>query len=332
VSAVSAPLRVALVGPGRIATAHLEAIRAAADVAALVAVAGLPQDRERTEELAHHYGAERAVHNTAEIAGADDVDAVVVTVPNHVHAPVCTQLLAAGKHVLVEKPLATTVADADRMIAAAHVHNRVLMAGQCRRFFDGAQEAKKRILQLGAPLSIVHVLGVFAEGAATDWWRSAADTGGLALGLNGPHAVDTLLWLAAAPPLRVYASTRRLRDLWQGEDEAVLVIDFADGSLGTSYLSLNTRAPVNDRWITGPNGSMQLTDDRTLRIDGNLVVNEETTPYIAGDVSFQRQFREFAAAIREGRAPQPSALDVRPVVAVLEAALRSQETGQPVDL
>jgi UDP-N-acetyl-2-amino-2-deoxyglucuronate dehydrogenase len=325
------PLRVALVGPGRIATAHLEAISAAPD-ACLTAVAGLPHEKERTEELAARYGAKRAEHSTEAILEATDIDAVVLTVPNHVHASLGIALLESGKHVLVEKPLATTVADTDLMIAAAEKYDRVLMAAQCRRFFDGAQLAKQRIGELGRPISLIHLLGVYAEQAATPWWKSASDTGGLALGLNGPHVVDAMLWLVGAAPKRVYAQTRRLRDQWEGEDEAVLVVDFADGSLGTGYLSLNTRQPVNDRWITGPMGTMRLTDDRNLWLDGIALVQQEVTPYIKGDISFRRQFCEFANAVLHNRIPQASAREVRPVAAVLEAALQSQQTGLPVDL
>jgi predicted dehydrogenase len=329
---MTTPLRVALIGPGRIATAHLEAVHATPDATHLVAVAGLASERERTEQLAQKYGADRAEHDAAAVLAADDVDAVVLTVPNHVHAELAVALLERGKHVLVEKPLAVTVADVDRMIAAAERHDRVLMAAQCRRFFRGAQLARERIGELGGPISLVHHLGVYAEGLATDWWRSAADVGGLALGLNGPHVVDTMLWLIGAAPTRVYARTRRLRPHWEGEDEAVLVVDFADGSLGTGYLSLNARQPHNERFITGPDGAMRLVDDRSLYLNGEQLVHEPVTPYIDGDPSFEAQLREFAAAVAAHRAPQASAREVRPVTVVLQAALESQRTGLPVEL
>lgn len=331
-TATDGRLRVALIGPGRIATAHLEAIAAASDVATLVAVAGLPHEKARTEELAARYNAERAVHNTDDILGADDIDAVVLTVPNHVHARLCTALVENGKHVLVEKPLANSLADADSMIASATSHDRIVMVGQCRRFFEGSQVAKATIHELGGPVSFVHLLGVFVERAETEWWTSSADAGGLALGLNGPHVIDSMLWLIGSKPTRVYARTRRLRDQWEGEDEVILVIDFEDGSLGTGYISLNSRPPVNDRWINGPAGSMQLGDDRNLSINGKMTVQQEVTPYIHGDSSFERQFREFVSAITEKRTPQSSAAEARVVVAVMEAARISHQTGQPVDL
>lgn len=325
-------LRVALVGPGRIATAHLEAISAGQDIATLVAVAGLPHERERTEELAQKYGAERAVHSTDEILEADDIDAVVLTVPNHVHASLTTALVGAGKHVLIEKPLSTSLSDADLMINAAADANRTLMVAQCRRFFDGAQQAKKAVSELGSPLTLVHTLGVYVDHVATGWWKSAAEAGGLAVGLNGPHVIDTMLWLIDSRPTRVYAQTRRLRELWEGEDEAMFIVEFEDGSIATGYISLNTQIPVNDRLVNGPLGSLRLVDDRNLWINDRPAAHEPVIPYINGDPSFENQFREFAGAIRDGRAPQASAQEVRTVVAVMEAIQKSQESGQPVDL
>jgi UDP-N-acetyl-2-amino-2-deoxyglucuronate dehydrogenase len=329
---MTAPLRVALVGPGRIAIAHLEAMKANADVAELVAIAGVEHERERTGELVRRYGAERAVHDFAEVLDAGDIQAVVLTVPNHLHAELAIRLLERGIHVLVEKPLANSLAESDAMIEAAARSGATLMVGQCRRWFDGARAAKARIASLGRPLSFVHVLGVWVEHAQTAWWKHSSGPGGLAVELNGPHVIDSMLWLVDAEPVRVFAQTRRLRDEWAGEDEAVLVVDFADGSVATGCISLNTRPAVNDRWIAGPHGGLRLTDDRTLWVDGRLEVEQEVTPYIGGDVSFERQFREFADALREGREPETSGAALRPVAAVMEAVDLSRRTNAPVAL
>jgi UDP-N-acetyl-2-amino-2-deoxyglucuronate dehydrogenase len=325
-------LRVALVGPGRIATAHLHAIAAASDDVSLTAVAGLPHERARTEELAQAYRAQRAIHEFGDVLAADDIDAVVLTVPNHLHAELSIALLDHGKHVLVEKPLANTVAEVDAIIAAAEHNRRTVMVGQCRRFFRGAQEAKRAVAELGRPRTLVHTLGVYVEDAAVAWWKSAAQTGGLAVGLNGPHVIDTMTWLIDASPVRVYAQTRRLRDRWEGEDEAVLLVEFDDGSLGTGYLSLNCQPAVNDRRINGPHGSIRLIDDRNLWIDGNVAATEEVTPYIHGDSAFDAQFAEFVSAIREDRVPVSSAHEARTVVAIMQAVHASQATGASVDL
>jgi predicted dehydrogenase len=326
------PLRVALVGPGRISTAHLDAITHDPAEATLVAIAGLPEESERTQALATRFGAQRAIHSTDELIAAPDIDAVVVTVPNHIHAPLAVRLLENGKHVLMEKPLANSLIECDAIVDAAERAGRHVMVGQCRRFFEGAQRAHELVESLGRPLVVNHHLGVYVEDAATDWWRFASEAGGLAVGLNGPHVVDTMLWLIGARPTRVYAQTRRLRDKWEGEDEATFIIDFEDGSLATGHITLNAKTPVNLRWINGPNGTLHLADDRSLWRDGVQVVHEDVTPYINGDSSFRQQFHEFASALRHDRAPRPSAVDGRRVVAVLEAILASHAKGQAVQL
>jgi predicted dehydrogenase len=219
------------------------------------------------------------------------------------------------------------------MIKAATQANRVLMVAQCRRYFAGAQEAKKRIAELGRPLEIVHLLGVDVPSASVDWWKSAANTGGLVLGLNGPHVADTIIWLMGAAPIRVYAQTATLKaGNWEGEDQATVVMSFADGSIGTGHLSFNMKPQVNERWIVGPNGTMRLTDDRTLWVGDEKVIEEKLKPYLEGDSSFDNQFKEFATAIRDGRKPLTTAENVRPAVQVLEAALESARKNTPIEL
>jgi predicted dehydrogenase len=326
-------VRTAVVGPGRIAVAHLRAIKANEDVAELAAVVGVPAEAEHTRRLASEYGAGRACDDLDEILGDPDIDALVLTLPNHLHCPISVRALQAGKHVLIEKPLSNTVAEADEMIRAAEDAGRVLMVAQCRRFFPGAQEAKRRVAELGRPLDITHILGVDVPSARVDWWKSAEITGGLVLGLNGPHVIDTILWLMGEAPIRIYAQTGRLKpENWQGEDQATVVMTFADGSVATGHLSFNMRPETNERWIVGPKGSMQLTHDRILRLDGKTLVESPVVPYIEGDESFENQFREFAEAIRGGRVPLASATEVRPVVEVLAAALASARDNRPIEI
>jgi predicted dehydrogenase len=326
-------LRTAVVGPGRIARAHLVALRNNQDIAELAAIVGLPHEADRTRALAEEFAASSASDSLDEVLADPSIGAVVLTLPNHLHRPVAVKALEAGKHVLVEKPLANTLEDADEMIAAAAQAKRVLMVGQCRRFFPGARETKRRIPELGRPLDIIHFLGVNVPGALTDWWRSAENTGGLVLGLNGPHVIDTILWLIDARPVSVYAQTRTFKTgHWEGEDEATVVLTFADGSVATGHLSFNMKPHTNERWIIGRAGNMHLVHDRTLWMGEEKVVDGKFTPYIEGDESFDAQFREFVTAIAEGRQPLSSAQEARPVMEVLSAALRSAKLGVPVAL
>jgi predicted dehydrogenase len=326
-------LRTAVVGPGRIAVAHLAAIKNNSGIAELAAVVGLPSDRQRTRALAEQFNAHQASDEYEAVLRDPEIDAVVLTLPNHLHKSSAIAALEAGKHVLVEKPLCNTPEEADAMIAAAEKAGRVLMVAQCRRFFPAAQEAARRVAELGRPLDIVHVLGVFVDEAQAAWWKSADATGGLAIGLNGPHVVDTVLMLMGDTPVSVYAQSSRLKgDKWEGEDQATIVMRFSDGSTATGHLSFNMHPGVNERWIVGPSGMMHLRDDRVLTYDGDVISETPLTPYIDGDPSFDEQFRRFAECIRKKLPPQPSGNDGRNVVKILSAALRSASTGEPVCL
>lgn len=325
-------VRIALIGPGRVAIAHLEAVRKATDMADLVAVAGIPGEEARVDELAKEYGASRSVIGAEKVFEDPDIDAVILTVPNHLHAEIAIAALEHGKHVLVEKPLSITLTDTDAMIAASKRSGRMLMVAQCRRHFNGAQVAKQRIGELGRPLSITHTLGVYTLEPRTAWWKSSDLTGGLVFGLNGPHLVDTALWLIGSRPTRVYAQSQRFRDGWEGEDEAAMIVNFEDGSLLTGRLSESTNPPVNESLIIGPNGTMRLVDDRNLWLNGEQIVTEEVKPHIKGDPSFDNQFREFVSAIREGREPLASAEEVRGVTQILEAARQSAVQNQSIEL
>jgi len=326
-------LRTAVIGPGRIARAHLTAIKHNSDRAELSAIVGLPEDKDRIESLAEEFGAARVSQDPEAVLADPDIAAVVLTLPNNLHCPVAKAALAAGKHVLVEKPLCNTLAEADAMVAAAESSNRILMVAQCRRFFPAVDLALERLPELGRPLDIVQVLGVHVAEAQAPWWKSAAATGGLALGLNGPHVVDTILLMMGEMPVSVFARTSRLKsDKWEGEDQATIVLSFADGSTATGHLSFNMQPGVNERWIVGPKAMMHLQNDRVLRFGEEVILEEEFTPYIDGDVSFDRQFREFCDAIAAGRPPKSSGHDGRNVVAVLNAALRSAQTGLPEQL
>jgi predicted dehydrogenase len=323
-------LGVALVGPGRIALAHLNAIVAAADVARLVAVVGLPDEAPHATELANQFNASRVYTDYLDALRDETIDALVLTVPNHLHEAMAIAAAKHGKHVLVEKPLTLTTASADRMIRAADDAGTILMAAQCRRYFEAITTAREVIAETGGPVSITHILGVKWEVPPTSWWRSKEETGGLALGLNGPHAIDTILLLLTGRVRSVYAKALRINPQWEGEDEVILVLACDDGSQAVAHISFNTFPEQNIRLVNAPGLSLKIIDDRHLYRGADLVTTEEIGSYIHGDASFDRQMREFVSACLESRQPAASAVEVRKVVEILEAAAKSIETAAPV--
>lgn len=320
-----------VIGCGRISHSHLKAIQALRDRIRLIAVADINEELAR--KTASTYGAD-AFYTDLDLVWNDRrIDAVVLTLPNHLHSEVAVAAAQAGKHVLVEKPMANDLEGCNAMIQAARQTGSVLAVGQCRRFFRGARKAKELLAELGGILSINSILGVFWAQPQTEWWVRADLAGGLVLGLNGPHAIDHVLWMMDEMPCSVYAETSHHNANWEGEDEAFCILRFSQGQIATIHLSFNMLDAVDEKTIVCPQGTMRLYADRTLRVNGKTVVepdSEESTHYLDGGVEFRRQIADFVDAIVTGKPPMVSGEDGRKVVAVLDALRQSAHLHQPV--
>src|SRR6266571_1215911 len=136
------PVRVALIGCGGIATAHLRACAALSELARVVVACD--SNAERARRRAEETGAEACLKYEEALA-RDDVEAVDLCLPHDLHEPVACAAAAAGKHVLVEKPIARNLAEADRMIAACADAGVHLMVAHCQRFSADRQTAKRLV-------------------------------------------------------------------------------------------------------------------------------------------------------------------------------------------
>jgi predicted dehydrogenase len=159
-------LRVGIAGAGFIGAVHARSARLAG--ARVVAVAA--SSPARAEEAARRIGAERACTSAEALVAADDLDVIHVCTPNHLHAPLAEAALAAGKHVVCEKPLATTVAAAEALADAARAADRVAAVPFVYRYYPTVREARVRVAdgELG-PLHLVH--GAYLQ----DWLLSPED-------------------------------------------------------------------------------------------------------------------------------------------------------------
>jgi predicted dehydrogenase len=319
-------LKLGIIGCGRIAKlAHLPAIVEIRDMVELMAV--VDSDKGRASGAYKKYGAKKYYVNLEEALTDPDIEALVMCLPNYLHAEMTLKALNARKHVLIEKPLALTVDEADRMIKAAETNSRKLMVAHNRRFFKAAAEAKQRMGEIGKPFHIVYVWLYLRETPLSEWWVSAEKTGGLVLQLAGCHAIDLMLWLTGKTPVRVYAEKNRNNPIWEGEDDVSILLGFDDGLIATLSLSLNARHNVHEMNIVGSEKTMALRDEGTLIMNGKILV-EDNKPL----ESFKNQLREFVMSIREDREPLTSAKDVRKVVEVLSAVRLSAQERKVVTL
>jgi predicted dehydrogenase len=186
-------MRSGIIGGGFIGGVHAYAVRAAGGV--LAHIAG--QSLEHATEAARRLGAEHACASAAELINADDVDVVHICTPNALHVPQAEAVIAAGKHVICEKPLATDPGDARRLVETATGAGLVAAVPFVYRFYPSVREARVRIdAGEAGPLWLLHgsYLQDWLAGSDATNWRVDPKQGGTsrAFGDIGVHWCDLM--------------------------------------------------------------------------------------------------------------------------------------------
>jgi UDP-N-acetyl-2-amino-2-deoxyglucuronate dehydrogenase len=352
-------VRTGLVGCGKVAHIHAEAL-AALPEGELVAVQD--NDGARAAAFAARYGA-AAFDDVAAMVAQARLEAVIVCTPHPAHAAPAIAAMEAGAHVLVEKPLASTLADCDRMIAAAVRYNVRLGLVSQRRFFEPIVRMKAAIGagKIGTPVLGSVVMLSWRDEAyyRSDPWRGKWSTEGGGVLINqSPHHLDMLQWFMG-PVEEITGCWGNLNHPYvEVEDTALAMIRFRSGGLASIMVSLCQKPGIYTKiHVHGSSGASvgAQTDGGATFIAGMSPVLEPPVNdlwTIPGEESllaeFQREdterFRsieptvhyhalqdaDFLGAVRDRRAPSATGADGRLVVEMIEAIYRSNYTRRPV--
>ncbi len=323
-------LRVGVVGAGLIAGCHVRAYTATPG-AEVVAVADT--NTAKAEQLAATVGA-RACSDLDEVL-ALDVDVVSVCTPPRSHADLTVRAVDAGRHVLCEKPVALTLADARRIERAAETGAGVVMIGHVSRFEPDHRAAWDlvRAGHVGEVAMMVHSLTTSLPGWSEGGWLGRPEeSGGPLLDLS-VHSFDYLAWVIGSPAVRVHAVAA---DSPVGPSTyGVATVRYANGALGQVESSWAHPAPRGFKAvveITGVDGRIDWSYDS---INGGVIhLADGGVTWLdpLGERGYAREIAAFVDAVRSGGpAPVPVSDGVAATRTAL-AALHSVRTGEPVDL
>jgi UDP-N-acetylglucosamine 3-dehydrogenase len=313
-------VRFAIVGCGNAARQiHLPSLRAeGVEVTAFAS-----RTRGSAESLRDEWGTGAVVDRWEDAVERDDVDAVLITTPNVFHHDVAVAAASAGKHVLVDKPMAITVKDADEMIAASAAHEVVLVPFHNTRFappFGAAQQlvASGRLGEItGFRVSFGHG-GPQTWAPEAKWFFDVSQSGGGCLIDLGVHVIDLQRFVTGDDISSVAAVlTRRKSDV---ETDAQLLATMRSGAIGTIHASWSSRSgPDHQLTIIGTDGTLHL-DSRTPL---TFIDPEGARERVALPDAASSPLAELLAAIAGVREPSVSAADGRAAVAVVQAAYMS---------
>ncbi len=334
------PVRVAVIGAGLIAQrAHLPAYAAAED-AELAAIAS--GHRETAAAVAGQFGNPRVLDSWDAAVADPDIDAIDICTPNSLHATIAIAAAKAGKHVLVEKPMATSLAEADAMIAAARKAGVLLAVAHNLRFVP-IYSAIHQLLADGAIGRIFSARGFFMHagpdefwGATSDWFWREGEAGGGSLLDMGIHMIDLLRWMVGRPVQEVSAMTARVLKPTYADDNAMTLMRF-EGDILASVQSSWTARPVPDRQIAihGEFGNLMMGRSSEEPLVLNLQQGSgvrKVLPTIPAASPFGNPFVNFVRAIQGRELPLVTGEDGRTSLAIALGAYESANTGRVVRL
>ena len=278
-------------------------------------------DAKRAKETAEKYGVE-AYTDSKKLLKRSDIDAVSICTWTTTHAKETIRALKAGKNVLVEKPIASTVREAKQIVKMAENERLILMTGFIERFNPGVERVIKTIEEG----SIGDVVSATSR-RVSEWPERVGDVG--VVKDSAIHDVDMMRYIFDEDPKTVFAKTGKLRHK-RFEDYAQIMLAFNHGK--TAFIEANWLTPYKLRKliITGSNGIVTL-DYLSQEI---VIETEEKTfiPRYKWEEPLKRELKHFVECVRKNKQPLASGLDGLKALIICEAVLKSATKGKSVNL
>jgi predicted dehydrogenase len=334
---------VGIIGAGRVCGAHATAAAALAQTR-LVGVA--EPDEARRARFIERFGGQ-GFADYRELFDAPGVDAVVLALPHHLHVGVACAAFEAGKHVLIEKPMAVTVDECDAILGAAKRANKKLMIAHSQQYFP-VNRAVKALLDSGEVGTMVMATDIwykpfFGREIRPPWFLDAAKGGGM-WPMNGSHMIDRMTTFTGSEVVAVKAMVGAYFFDQPATDAGIAILQFRNGVYTTiAHAGYKDHGGVErfEGEITTTEAQLRFTGSKFWRNQEGKFVEVEVpvpTPPLkpaAAPISspvFASQMADFADAILNDTEPAITGEYGRQIVRVLTACEESGRTGREVRL
>jgi predicted dehydrogenase len=328
---IQMPYNVALIGAGVWSKNHLTGWRAQSDVNISWVVRST---QARAEQMARAYGVANWSADYKAVIERDDVDIVDILLPHDMHAEVACLAIERGKHVVLEKPLATNLKDARRIAEMARIHKRTVMISENWIYSDWVQKARSVIEagEIGEPIMLRSTMDMDVRPgfSGLDWRYSAERMGGGALLDGGTHPVSASRYLMGE--IREVAALMNnftFPEISPLEDTIVLLTRYDSGATGTLTIAWGAQRerPRTEFVVLGTQGTIEFdTFERRFFVTREKKRCEQFE--LLASRGFVEQIAHFIECLRENRDPITSPEDQIKSLKVILAAYKAAESGQ----
>jgi len=298
--------------------------------------------KEKAEHLAEVVGGAQVFTDYQDALALDEVQAVDICLPNYLHAPVAIAAAEAGKHVLCEKPMAVSLADAQAMIEVAERAGMTLMIRQSTRFAPPYSKVKQ-IVDAGVLGRINTMRGTHCHAGPEfwtpnyPWFFDKAQSGGGASLDMGIHICDFMLWLADKRVEEVTGFVGTLEKNIEVDDNIMGLMRFEDGTFASFQASWSVK-PMGDSSLTihGEKGVLRLRSDPehpiTLELQTEEGFPDVQYPKVSVPGPWGTACGHFVECVAQGKRPLVTGEDGKRALEVILATHKSSETGRIIRL
>ena len=325
-------LKVGIIGLGGIARSHCDAIAQLEEVE-VVAVADLFEEKRR--EYMDKYDIPKGYASHEELLRDGEIDAVAVVLGHQLHHRLTVDACNAGKHVLVEKPMAISLQQCDDMVEAAEANKVKLMVGLSQHFYGTSVKAKQ-VLDSGELGPVITAVSYMSKNwnfaGRRPQYRSRFHGGGMWL-TNGVHVVDRLTWVMASQAVSVSAAIGARAHYQAADDSATALIRYKNGLAGVAVaVGYADGAPNLECQVICANGSLRFSQHGEQYVKVGKGDKWEDVPFDSTPAEMYNEWKGFAEAIELGIEPPAHGAWGRHIMEILFAAEQSAITGREVML
>ena len=339
--------KVAILGTGFIATIHSESYKRFVNDAEVVAVFG--RNKEKAKEFANHHGIASYYDSVETLLANEDVEVVDVCLPNYQHYYATMLALNSNKHVIIEKPLAMNLEEADEMILLAQNKNLKLMYAE-ELCFAPKYERVRLLVEAGA-VGEVYMLKQAEKhsGPHSEWFYKSETAGGGVMMDMGCHALAWFRWMTNNSPVKsVYADMKTVlhNEISDCEDNTITIVEFENGVTAVAEDSWAKHGGMDDRIEVYGTKGVSYADlfrgnaaltyskegyDYAMEKAGNTEGWTFTVYEEAFNQGYPQELMHFIDCVRNNKKPLVTGEDGRAVLEIINAAYASAKRGVKIE-